>query len=177
MHHAVRPRRRIVRVAPLLLATGVLLGSCGTGTTPDATQAGISPETFISTYIDLRLAVVGANPGFMNDSIRSAILARHGVTAQELEDFAKMHGANVPYMRAIWEKVETRMQDTRPNAPSSAVPAPPSDAGRHAPDGPAGRTPKRPAAQMVPDGPPGSASARQAGGQRNPDGQRVPPAH
>jgi hypothetical protein len=145
--------------AALLLAAGLLLGSCGSGTTPDTGPATIDPATFIATYVDLRLAVLQPEPGKMNDSIRSAILARHGVTERQLEDFVKVHGSDVVYMRSIWEKVQKRMQDTRPNGT----------------DGPSGSTAGGPSGP--PGGSPGRASAVQAGGQLKPDGQRVPSTH
>ncbi len=177
MRHALHTYRRIARVVPLLLAAGMVLTACGTGTPPVAKQATISPETFISTYVDLRLAVLRENPGKMDDSIRSAILARHGVTAQQLTDFAKVHGSDVAYMRSVWEKIQTRLQDARPNPPSASESQTRTDSSRQAPDGPRGRAPNGKAGQMPPDGPPGRGSASQAGGKRQSDGQRVPPAH
>ncbi len=151
MRHAVHPCRALTdRVAPFVLAALLLLGGCGTGTPPQAKQSTIDPDTFIATYVDLRLAVLRAEPGEMNDSIRAAILARHDVTQEQLEQFAKVHGSNVAYMRSIWGRVETILQNTRPNGPTGSAAEPP-------------------------DGPP--SSARQPGGQGHPDGQRLPSTH
>ncbi len=126
MRHDLADRRPHRRLAGAVVACALLLAGCAGGTNPGAAPATIDRNTFISTYVALRLAVIGPEPGTMNDSIRSAILARHGVTERQLEEFAKVHGSNVAYMRALWQDVEKRMRETHPGAgaPSAPRPAP-----------------------------------------------------
>ncbi len=121
-------RRRRLRLAalPLLLATGLLTTACGTGTTPDQADT-ISADTFVSTYVELRLAVLNSEkPTTMTDSLRAAILARHGVSERDLLDFAKAHGPDPAFMKSVWDSVEERINATRPDAGVSK-PGPPRD--------------------------------------------------
>lgn len=115
-------RRWRSRLPGAVLLGALLLAGCGTGTNPDRAHAVIGRDTFIATYVDLRLAVLEAVPGAMNDSVRSAILSRHGVTEQQLQDFVKVHGSNVQYMRDVWNRVEDRIRKTHPKVRDTLPP-------------------------------------------------------
>jgi hypothetical protein len=76
----------------------------------------IDREVFIATYIDLRTTALQSPTHRLSDDDRAAVLARHGVTAQDLTLFAEVRGRDAEFMRELWNEVESRMG---PGAPSS----------------------------------------------------------
>ena len=121
-HATVSPRPSRRRAVCALLGAFLFPAACGTGTPPNESQT-ISPTVFVATYVDLRLAVLGGQePERMTDSLRAAVLARHGVTEQELLDFVKVHGSEPSFMKAVWDSVEERINATRPGDSASAAP-------------------------------------------------------
>lgn len=115
-----------------LLGAFLLPAACGTGNPPTAPQT-ITPAVFVATYVDLRLAVLGGEePKRMTDSLRAAVLARHGVTEEDLLDFAKIHGSDPTFMKAVWDSVEERLNATRPG--DSAFTVPPARVSTDRPD-------------------------------------------
>jgi len=96
-----------------LLAVVIALAACGDGS-PSATDGDVlDRETFIATYVDLRAAAVRAEGMVLSDAERATILARHGVTEEQLMDFARVHGQDVEFMRGVWDDVEARMDAQR----------------------------------------------------------------
>jgi hypothetical protein len=89
---------------------------------PGPAQAGdtIDREIFIETYVDLRVAALGSETGALGDDARAEVLARHGVTAEDLLTFANVHGRDVELMRDVWNEVELRLDALRPEPPASA---------------------------------------------------------
>ncbi len=109
-------------VLPMLLGATLALGGCGTGTTPDTAET-ISPHDFVSTYVDLRLAVLNTGETTeLTDSARAAILKHHGVTEDDLLDFVNVHGKDPAFMKAVWDSVEVSLSATRPDAGPSMKP-------------------------------------------------------
>lgn len=94
------------------IATALALGlalAAGCTTEP---EAAIERETFVATWVDLRRAAMASPDVPITPSERERILSEHGVTDQELLDFAEVHGGDVPYMAQVWEEVEARMGGT-----------------------------------------------------------------
>jgi hypothetical protein len=86
------------------------LASCGGDTSPVASDV-IDRETFIATYVDLRLAATEQSDFRVSPEQRAEVLARHGVSGEELIRFADVHGRDLEFMNEVWSEVETRFQD------------------------------------------------------------------
>lgn len=138
-----RVRRRDARRAERAAATRhaalvvvVVIGACGP---PEPTDV-IDRDVFIATYVDLRTAALDTDTMRLSDQDRSAVLARHGVTADELVRFAQVHGGDLEFMRDVWNDVELALDrtpepDTANEGPDSARrsdTAPQDDAGPRA---------------------------------------------
>lgn len=106
-----RPAPRILR--PWLAAAALSLAAACGGGPAGAPAETIDPETFIATYVDLRAAAVRADGGRIDADGRAAILARHGVSEEDLLEFASSHGEDVATMRRIWDEVERRLDALR----------------------------------------------------------------
>lgn len=103
--------KRFLRAGTLVaLAASV---ACGR-TSPSAADGDIPDrDTFVATYVDLRASTVRAEGMVLPDAQRAEILARHGVTEDQLMGFARVHGQDVEFMRAVWDEVEARMDAER----------------------------------------------------------------
>ena len=102
---ASRPLR-LVGALPFMLL--VALTACG-GDTPTA-EAPIDRDTFVATYVDLRLSALGSQTGVISDSERSRVLQKHGVTEEDLLGFADAWGPDPEAMRGVWQDVERRLK-------------------------------------------------------------------
>jgi hypothetical protein len=104
----IRPRSASTLLLPVLL----LAAACG-GAEPET----IERESFIATYVDLRRAAL-QNPGAqIGPPQRDEVLARHGVSEEDLLSFVEVHGRDVDYMAGVWGEVEARLH------PQDSVPA------------------------------------------------------
>lgn len=101
---------RMVKPTAALLVT--ILAGCGGSSAPEGV---IEEETFIATYVDLRIAALDTDSAHLADTDREAILAARGVTEDDLLDFVRVHAADLEYMRDVWNEVELRM-DRSPDA-------------------------------------------------------------
>lgn len=99
------------------LASALLLG-CGGPAEP----AVIDRETFIETWVDLRLTVLHAR-GVLTDSARERVLREHGATEEDLLAFADEHGRDPAYMLELWTEVAERLRPAL--APDTAEIPPP----------------------------------------------------
>lgn len=97
------------RRAGLLLSAVLLAGlaACGGGITET-----IDREVFIDTYVDLRTAALDTDSAKVAETDRAEILARHGVTEEDLLTFADVHATELEFMRDVWNDVELRMDRT-----------------------------------------------------------------
>jgi len=117
------PSRSIDRLAtlPLVFMTA-LLGCGGGGASEPAT--GIDAETFVATYVDLRATALSSGEALISDEERADVLARHGVTEDDLTTFVEARGEDVEVMRDIWDEVERRL-DVQRMTPDSGEAASP----------------------------------------------------
>ncbi|MBT8487870.1 MAG: hypothetical protein KJO65_03475 [Gemmatimonadetes bacterium] len=89
-----------------LFATAVLaVAGCG----PSTPEGLIEEETFVETYVELRIAALDTDSSRIADADRQAILAERGVTEDDLLEFVRVHSTNLEYMRDVWNEVELRM--------------------------------------------------------------------
>jgi hypothetical protein len=108
-----------------LSAAAALIAALGVGV---ATSCGgenqvtdvIDREAFIATYVDLRRAALEIPTRQLSDTARARILAAHGVTREDLLQFAEVRGADPDYMVAVWTEVSAQM------APKDTIPPPTS---------------------------------------------------
>ncbi len=77
-------------------------------------------ETFVATYVDLRVAALTAPGDTLGEEVRTRILAEHGVTEEQLLAFVERHGEDLQFMRGVWDEVETRLDAIRPRAEDTA---------------------------------------------------------
>lgn len=101
------------RLLPVLTSAVALLAGCGGDAAAPADATAIDRETFIAAYVDLRTAAVRSESPEIPDGERAAVLARHGVTEEDLLGFAEAHGRDVAFMREVWDEVEARLDAQR----------------------------------------------------------------
>ena len=108
--------------APTVLRTGrwllALLAALAVGSACRSEDDAIDRETFIDTYVELRSTAL-KNPGTrITPEQRTEILAKHGVSEDDLMHFADVHGRDVDYMAEVWNEVEARLQPPAETTPS-----------------------------------------------------------
>lgn len=94
-----------------LFFAAVVFASCSGGTN-SATEATVDREKFVAAYVDLRVTALQGD-GELTDEQRRTVLERHAVSEAELQRFVEVHGADLPFMRAVWDDVEARLDATR----------------------------------------------------------------
>lgn len=99
-------KRRMPAIALLLLSV-----ACGGDAQGPVPADVIDRETFIETYVDLRVAAVTSTEFRVSAEQRAEILARHGVDSESLLRFADAHGRDLDYMNEVWAEVEAGIQD------------------------------------------------------------------
>lgn len=91
------------------LAVLTILVGTGCGDMPLPLEVDLDRETFVATYVDLRLAALETPDGRLPEPRRDSILRVHGVTAEQLLEFAEVRGRDPEYMSAVWDEVLARM--------------------------------------------------------------------
>jgi hypothetical protein len=86
----------------------------------DAPTTTVDRETFIQTYVDLRLAALQSPDRKVTPERKQEILSAHGITEDDLLAFAEAYGRDVDTMVAVWAEVEERI--ARRGAPADSVP-------------------------------------------------------
>lgn len=102
------PRRSPARGALVRLIATLALFGCGGG--EPSHDGPVDRETFIATYVDLRLSALGTPTGVITPEERTRVLDKHDVTIGELEGFAEVWGADPAAMRAVWDEVQRRLR-------------------------------------------------------------------
>ena len=113
------PRRRAFfgGLSTVLCLVALACGSSGS----QAGDSALEREVFVATYVDLRVTALTGD-GELTDAQRSEVLARHGVTEDDLTGFAEAHGPDLPYMRDVWNDIEARLDATRSRPDSASSP-------------------------------------------------------
>lgn len=101
---------------PTLRLAGVLL--VGLASAPGCVgpsgedEATLDRSVFVATYVDLRVAALESE-GALDVDRKRAILSEHGVTEDELVEFAEVHGPDAPFMRDVWNEVGQKLDSVR----------------------------------------------------------------
>lgn len=99
----------------------------------------ISRETFVATYVDLRLAALRRNRETITEEEREEVLERHGVDEDDLLRFVEVHGERADFMQELWEEVDERIR-RRSGGESSTRPEPAPSADQRTDQRTVGRT-------------------------------------
>jgi hypothetical protein len=115
--------RRLLALCVAL--TAVFVGACSGGpdSGPLSNEPTIEREVFIRTYVILRQTALSNPSGDISEADRDRILGGEGITADELEAFARVHGPDAAYMRGVWDEVERRLRVAAGEIPDTVGPA------------------------------------------------------
>lgn len=92
--------------AVVLAASVVALPACD----GEERETGTIPaERFVTALVDLRLAAREAEGDTIPAARRDSILSAHGVTDDDLLEFARVRGSDPSRMSAVWDSVELRI--------------------------------------------------------------------
>lgn len=85
-----------------------LLAGCGVDR---PTRAGetITPEAFVEAYVELRRAAREVDSAAW-ESRKREILEARGLTEEALEAFVEARGADVVFLRQLWDTVQARLE-------------------------------------------------------------------
>ena len=92
------------------------LSACGSDETVPVVEGVIDRETFVSTYVDLRVATIqleGSEIALPMEQ-RDSLLAAHGVSAEDLTAFVEAHGRELDYMSSVWGEIEDKLEAQTP---------------------------------------------------------------
>lgn len=102
----------MVRLRPLLglawLLVAVTATGCGDDGSPRPVET-IDREVFVQTYLDLRVTALETEEGTVTPEQRAEVLAEHGVTEEDLIEFARVHGSDPVYIEDVWNEVKQRI--------------------------------------------------------------------
>lgn len=116
-------RRRLLALSLALAA--IVAGACsgGSDSGPLSNEPTIDREVFIRTYVILRQTALSNPSGEVSAADRDRILGGEGITAEELEAFAEVHGPDAAFMRGVWDEVERRLRVAAGEIPDTVGPA------------------------------------------------------
>ena len=108
------------RISTLAVVASILtLQGCDTVSLP--VSVDLDRETFVQTYVDLRLAALSSPRGELEPARRDSILQVHDVTSEQLLEFARVHGENPAYMTDVWDEITARMDGDLPDGDGAAA--------------------------------------------------------
>lgn len=122
-----------------LLALVLAIPACG-GAEEEATPPveAIPRETFVSAYVDLRMAALRDTAGISTEE-RESILGSHGITPADLVRFVEVYGEDPEALQEVWSDVQDRIREAREAATLEGLegdaPSEPGPAEDPAPDG------------------------------------------
>lgn len=99
-------------IAALLLVVLPLVGGCEDSSRP---RGVIDRETFVESYVALRIAALERPGSELPEARRDSVLEAHGVTEEELLAFAEAYGDDVATMDAIWAEIQARLDSLPAN--------------------------------------------------------------
>ncbi len=111
----IRQRRSLRAGVRAWLASAAVVLAAGCGTAPEEVMTW---QHFVDVYVGLRTAELRAADAVITEAKRDSVLAAHGVTEEDLLDFAERYGDNVTFMEGVWSAVENRMVElsSRPDS-------------------------------------------------------------
>ncbi|TVP49928.1 MAG: hypothetical protein EA350_01240 [Gemmatimonadales bacterium] len=116
------------RVAFLLLLIFASSG-CERGFPTAGSEPTIPEDEFVEAMAELRTATFRQEGGTLPVSERDEILRRRGLAPEDLVKFAEVHGPDVPFMFAVWARVDSAVvAASTPSPPGEADSPPPGDA-------------------------------------------------
>ena len=105
----------------LVVASAVFILLPSAACDPGTDESLVPRADFVDAYVDLRVSALRREDRTLTDSARAAVLARHGVTEDQLLEFASAHGGDLEFMRDLWNEVEARL-DSVPLAVEEETP-------------------------------------------------------
>ncbi|NIN70849.1 MAG: hypothetical protein GTO46_02715 [Gemmatimonadetes bacterium] len=100
------------------MALGALLPLVACGRGAGDQDVGISRQEYVETYIEILQAAEVAEDSVAATEAARAILARRGLTEDDLLEFGRRHSEDPEYLAELWEEIEERIRD--PERPDSA---------------------------------------------------------
>lgn len=109
-------RMRVVACAGAVVGLSLAAACVGEG---GSSGDGVTQEEFIEAFVALRAAGLQSATGVISPEDRERILAAEGVTQEELLEFAEIYGGNSPFMKDLWDSVESRLHHRRTRSDSA----------------------------------------------------------
>ncbi len=103
-------RQRIVRTlgaTALLAAVLSVAGACRSF----EDEASLDRERYIDIYVEILRARAGAPDTAVAVDSTTAVLARHGVTEDDLDEFAWRHADDPGFLASAWGEIATRLRE------------------------------------------------------------------
>jgi hypothetical protein len=97
-----------------VLALSALLCSAGCKEGGGDGSTGISRETYIETYVEILRAASAAPDSFAATDSAHAILARRGLTEEDLLEFGRRYDDEPAYLSQVWGEIENRLREPEP---------------------------------------------------------------
>lgn len=75
----------------------------------------------MDAYVALRIAALQDPRQRLEPGEKTRILAQRNLSEEDLLTFAEVHGTDVPFMRDIWQEVDSIMREKREPGDSTRV--------------------------------------------------------
>lgn len=92
------------------MALGALLSLAACGSGESDQELGISREEYIETHVEILLAAEAAQDSVAATEAARAILARRGLTEDDLLEFGRRHREDPEYLAEVWSEIEERIR-------------------------------------------------------------------
>ncbi|MGD2216384.1 MAG: hypothetical protein PVJ64_06495 [Gemmatimonadales bacterium] len=102
------------------MALGALLSLAGCGNDEAEPHTGISRQEYVETYVEILLAAELAEDSVAATEAAREILARRGLTEDDLLEFGRRHTDDPGYLAEVWTEIEERIRE--PERPDSTEP-------------------------------------------------------
>ncbi len=88
----------------MALSALLCLAACDSG--EGEQEIGIGREEYVETYIEILLAAEVAEDSLAATEAARAILARRGLTEDDLLEFGRRHREDPEYLAEVWSEIE-----------------------------------------------------------------------